>query len=207
MTLVETEQVLVVPTAEFHRLGHFQGVSTEVDRYLGRLLDPELVSYRPRGEMESDPSFKQLIPYVLFQYDDPQGERWLFQYTRGSGQGESRLHRKVSIGIGGHISIQDSEVAGSTNPYHEGMRRELEEEVLIDTHYDDELVGILNDDETSVGRVHLGIVHRFIVRAPHVQPREATMCDAGFQRLSELWDLREQMESWSRICLESLYAR
>lgn len=205
MALVETEQVLVVPAAEFHELGHFQGVSTDVARYLTRLLDPSLVSYRPRGEMESDPSFKQLIPYVIFQYNDPEDQPWLFQYTRGSGQGETRLHRKLSIGIGGHICLEDAEKGRVGNPYQEGMRRELAEEVIIETDYHDECIGILNDDETEVGRVHLGIVHRFRVSHPRVQPRESTMHDACFRRLSELWDLRDNMESWSRICLESLY--
>jgi predicted NUDIX family phosphoesterase len=209
MALVDTEQVLVVPAEAFHRLGHFQGICTDVKRYLEPLLAPELVSFRPRGEMERDPSFKQLIPYVIFQFDDPQGQKWLFQYTRGAGQGEKRLHRKRSIGIGGHICIEDTRGSnvsmGTGNPYHEGMRRELAEEVVIETGYEGRLVGLLNDDETDVGRVHLGIVHIFSVSEPAVRPREETMHDAGFERLEELWAVRDTMESWSRICLESLY--
>jgi predicted NUDIX family phosphoesterase len=205
MSLVELEQVLVVPAAEFHKLGHFQGVSTEVDRYLERLLTPDLTSYRPRREMEQDASFKQLIPYVIFQYDDLQGDRWLFQYTRGKGQGESRLHSKRSIGVGGHISLEDAGDQGHLNPYHEGMRRELAEEVAIETDYLDRCVGMINDDETEVGRVHLGIVHIFQVQQPRVQPREREMHDAGFQPLRELRRLRDSMESWSQICLDALY--
>ena len=205
MSLVEIEQVLVVPAAEFHKVGHFQGVSTDVERYLNHLLTPDLVSYRPRGEMEQDPSFKQLIPYVIFQFDDADGTRWLFQYTRGSGQGESRLHSKRSIGIGGHISREDAGQRGGRNPYQEGMRRELEEEVIIRTAYEDRCVGVINDDETEVGRVHLGIVHVFAVERPEVQPRELEMHDAGFQPLEELRRVRDSMESWSQICLDALY--
>jgi predicted NUDIX family phosphoesterase len=205
MSLADSEQVLVVPAAEFHKIGHFQGVSTDVDRYLRRLLTPALVSYRPRGEMERDPSFKQLIPYVIFQYDDPGGTSWLFQYTRGSGQGESRLHSKLSIGIGGHISREDAGENGGLNPYHEGMRRELDEEVIIQTLYDDRCVGVINDDETDVGKVHLGIVHVFSVERPQVVPREIEMHNAGFRPLAELRRLRDSMESWSQICLDALY--
>lgn len=205
MSMVHTERVLVVPAAEFHKLGHFQGVTTEVDRYLGHLLQPELVSYRPRGEMEEDPSFKQLIPYVIFQYDDAQGDRWLFNYTRGSGQGESRLHQKISIGVGGHISVEDACETLSGNPYHEGMRRELEEEVIIESDYTDECVGMINDDETEVGKVHLGIVHIFRVREPQVRSREDEMHQSGFERLEVLQSRRDAMESWSRICLDALY--
>ncbi|MCA9149332.1 MAG: phosphoesterase [Planctomycetales bacterium] len=204
MSVVEVEQVLVVPAAEFHALGHFQGVSTRVDHYLNRLLTPELVSYRPRDVMELDPNFKQLIPYVIFQYDDEAGQRWLFNYTRGSGQGESRLHSKISIGIGGHISQEDGD-HHSKNPYHEGMRRELAEEVIIETEYQDRCVGMINDDETDVGRVHLGIVHIFEVANPNVRPREAEMHQAGFKLLHELRAVRDSMESWSRICLDALY--
>lgn len=130
MSLVQTEQVLVVPTELFRELGHFQGFSEDAERYLEELLSPEHTSYRPRGEMEQDPTFKQLIPYVIFRHTDDLGRVSLFQYTRGSGQGEARLHAKRSIGVGGHISSCDGDVEG-LNPYEEGMRRELEEEVDI----------------------------------------------------------------------------
>ena len=68
MSDVQSERVLVVPTELFHRLGHFQGFSGEVDRYMDELLCPEHTSYRPRAEVEKDPGFKQLIPYVIFRH-------------------------------------------------------------------------------------------------------------------------------------------
>ena len=205
MSVVHTERVLVVPTADFHQLGYFQGISTEIDRYLSELLTPDRVSYRPRGEMEEDPNFKQLIPYVIFRHTDEDGQVRLFQYTRGAGQGEKRLHAKCSIGIGGHISTEDAGFAEGMNPYHEGMRRELEEEVQIDTPYSDQCVGLINDDETEVGKVHLGIVHIFDVEEPRVTPREAEIHAAGFEPLDVLFQRVEQMESWSSICLQGLF--
>src|SRR2546422_6041328 len=108
MPQVATEHVLVVPTAVFHRLGHFQGFCGDTDRYLRGLLDPAHTSYRPRSAMEQDPSFKQLIPYVIFRYRGAGGQTMLFQYTRGKGQGESRLHAKRSIGVGGDIFADDA---------------------------------------------------------------------------------------------------
>lgn len=204
MSLVQTEHVLVVPTAEFHRLGHFQGVSRDIERYLQGLLRPEFISYRPRSEMENDPSFKQLIPYVIFRYRDAAGEVHLFQYTRGKGQGETRLHAKRSIGIGGHISSDDATTVGS-QPYEEGLRRELAEEVAIDTAYQAACVGLINDDETEVGRVHLGVVHIYDVESPDVTPREDDICNTGFVPLSDLLAQRDQFETWSKICLEALF--
>ena len=171
MSAVDTEHVLVVPTDLFHEVGYFQGFTDQVDQYLQRLLEPASISYRPRSEMEEDPSYKQLIPYVLFRYTDDAGDVHLFQYTRGKGQGEKRLHSKRSVGIGGHISSEDAAVDSNSDPYQEGMRRELEEEVIIETPYTDSCVGMINDDLTEVGKVHLGVVHLFDVERPAVQPR------------------------------------
>ena len=204
MSLVDTEHVLVVPTQLLHKLGYFQGLQKDVRRYRDALLDPDHTSYRPRKEAEQDPSFKQLIPYVIFRYVDGQGMEHLFQYTRGSGQGERRLHSKLSIGVGGHISSCDAE---EDDPYDVGMRRELEEEVAIETPYTSTCVGLINDDQTEVGRVHLGIVHRFDVQRPDVRPREIDIVGACFRPLSELFQEVERMESWSRICLEELFDR
>lgn len=205
MSLVQTEHVLVVPTEEFHRLGHFQGLSRDIERYLTGLLQPRFISYRPRGAMEKDPSFKQLIPYVIFRYRDADGQVHIFQYTRGKGQGEARLHAKRSIGIGGHISSDDAAVVDS-QPYEAGLRRELEEEVAIDTPYEASCVGLINDDETEVGRVHLGVVHIYDVETPAVAPRETDICNTGFVPVQRLLAEHEQFETWSKICLEALFA-
>jgi len=203
MSLVATEHVLVVPTAVFHRLGHFQGFCGEVDRYLKGLLDPVHTSYRPRSAMEQDPSYKQLIPYVIFRHRDAAGRTQIFQYTRGKGQGESRLHAKRSIGIGGHISAED---AAQASAYAEGMRRELQEEVLIETPYREQLAGLINDDETEVGKVHLGVVHLLDVERPAIQPRESEIIEAGFRPLGELLAGLDRFETWSQICLRALFA-
>lgn len=205
MSLVQTERVLVVPTEMFRRIGYFQGFSLEVGRYLDELLRPEHTSYRLRGEMEEDPSFKQLIPYVIFRFVDEGGITRVFQYTRGKGQGEKRLHAKRSIGIGGHICIDDEAASGDSLPYEEGMRRELAEEVIIKTPYRARMVGMINDDLTPVGSVHLGVVHIFDVETPNVEPREAEILDSGFRPADELLSQAEQFESWSQICLQALF--
>ncbi len=201
---VQTEQVLVVPTQLFHRLGHFNGFSLDVGRYLGDLLNPANTSYRPRSEMENDPGFKQLIPYVIFTHRDPAGRLSVFQYTRGKGQGESRLHAKRSVGVGGHISVTDQTGDGAA-PYQEGMRRELEEEVVIESRYTESCVGLINDDETPVGQVHLGVVHLVELEQPAVTPREADILDAGFLPVEELLADLSGFETWSQYCLQALF--
>jgi predicted NUDIX family phosphoesterase len=161
-----------------------------------------------REEAEQNPSFKQLIPYVIFRHRDVEGRTFLFQYVRGKGQGEGRLHSKRSIGVGGHINDDDGAQRDTAEhvTYHEGMRRELAEEIRIDTRYEDRCVGLINDDETEVGRVHLGIVHLIDVEQPSVTPRESDLLDSGFVPIEEIRRDADRLESWSRICLEHLFA-
>lgn len=202
---VPTERVLVVPTAVFHRLGHFQGFTPKVNDYLPELFRAEHISYQPRQQVEQDPSFKQLIPYVVFRHRNGEGRESVFQYTRGTGQGEGRLHRKRSVGIGGHISSTDAENGLGGDPYQEGLRRELDEEVLIDTPYRGQCVGLINDDLTEVGRVHLGVVHLFDVERPAVQPRESEIIECGFRPVEEMLADLSGFETWSQICLKALF--
>jgi len=198
------EHVLVIPTQIFHTLGHFQGFCTDIDRYRDVLLDAKNVQFRPRNEVESDPGFKQLIPYMIFCHTDSSGNVSLFQYVRGKGMGESRLHHKRSIGIGGHIAAED-QGQHSADIYREGMLRELHEEVVLSTSFTERCVGLINDDATEVGRVHLGIVHLLDVAEPNVLSNETDLIESGFMLLDELRKHREQMESWSAISLDALF--
>jgi predicted NUDIX family phosphoesterase len=191
------EQVLVVPTSLFHEVGRFQGFQADVDAYLSTLLDPSYTSYRPRNEVEEDPSFKQLIPYCIFRCGDE-----IFHYTRGSLQGEGRLRSKRSVGIGGHISTLDQN--GKADVYREGMWREIQEEVYLEGPWQERCVGLINDDETEVGKVHLGVVHIFELEAPQVRAREQSIIHSGFAKPAELVRNRDQFESWSQICLDYL---
>ena len=193
----QVEHVLVVPTLLFHEVGYFQGFWSDPEPYLKTLLDPSYISYRPRNQVEEDPSFKQLIPYCIFRHGDT-----IFHYKRGKVGDEGRLHSKRSIGIGGHISSTDQNVSDS--PYLEGMRREIAEEVFVETKYTQRCVGMINDDETDVGKVHLGIVHLFDLEAPKVLPREKSIIETGFARPSELACDLQEFETWSQICLEHI---
>lgn len=205
MPATDTEHVLVVPTQLFHSLGYFQGFCNQPQRYLDELLQPAQMSFREREAMEHDPGFKQLIPYVLLQHTSPVGETMLLAYQRGAGQGEKRLHRKRSVGIGGHISSHDA-LAASGDAYQEGLRRELNEEVTIGCPYREKCVGLINDDETEVGRVHLGVVHVLELEAPEVRAAEEDIVAAEFRPVRALFDELAGFETWSQICLQALYA-
>jgi len=203
----DNERVLVVPTELFHRLGHFQGFCGDVGRDLAELLRPENMSFRPRNEVEVDPSFKQLIPYSIFRHVGADGCVSVFQYTRGKGVGEGRLQSLRSVGIGGHISAIDAGENGNGNPFEEGMRRELEEEVAIETPCTVRCVGLINDDQTEVGSVHLGVVHLLDVERPEAPPRELELIEAGFRPVEEILPDLTGIETWSSISMKALFGK
>ena len=153
--------------------------------------------------METDPSFKQLIPYVLLQWMDSDGVTKLFTYTRGGGGGEVRLHAKRSVGIGGHISREDA--ADGADPYSTGMRRELEEEVRLNSSYSETRDGLIYDDSNDVGRVHLGVVHRFILDGPDVASNEADLAEGSFVSVEELRSEMDRLETWSQLAIQALF--
>jgi len=196
MSDIPSESVLVVPTRVFHAAGHFQGFTDQVSRYLPGLLDPANLQFRPRAEVETDPAFKQLIPYVVLRH----GEK-VFHYTRGQKAGERRLRALRSLGVGGHISAED---ASAADPYRTGLLREVTEEVYLDSAYTERLVGLINDDATSVGQVHLGVVHIFDLQSPAVRRREAVLTGEGFAPLAQLREKRGEFETWSQFLLDWL---
>jgi predicted NUDIX family phosphoesterase len=191
------EQVLVIPAAVFRQAGIFEGFSDRVDYYLSRLLEPRQFFFRPRVEVEQDPTYKQIIPYVALQWRDQ-----LFHYTRGKRSAEARLQALRSVGVGGHICDDDRRLFD--HPYREGMFREVAEEVEVQSPYTERCIGLINDDSTPVGRVHLGIVHLFELEQPRVRPRERALTQSGFAPLSELLAQRAEFETWSRIVLDAL---
>jgi predicted NUDIX family phosphoesterase len=190
-----SERVLVVPTWLFREIGVFHGFCPHVETYLPRLLDPKHLSYRPRAEVEIDPSFKQIIPYVVLRWKDQ-----VFHYTRGKRATESRLQALRSIGVGGHISADDRNLFDS--PYREAMFREVQEEVNLQTTYSERCIGLINDDTTSVGQVHLGIVHVLDLEEPKVDRREQALTRAGFALVEELRSQRQEFETWSQFLLD-----
>jgi predicted NUDIX family phosphoesterase len=146
--------------------------------------------------METDPSFKQLIPYVVLQWNGR-----VFHYRRGNAGTEARLRAKRSIGLGGHICAEDGD--RSEDPYRTGMLRELNEEVVLETTYVERCVGVINDDRTPVGQVHLGVVHVLDLESPNAHCREAGLQEEGFSPLADLRPNASEFETWSQLLLEA----
>lgn len=196
------EEVLVVPRALLDAVGAFEGIRTEgLDEAVGRLLDPANHFFMDRAAAEEDPSHKQLIPYCIFRC----GNR-ILHYTRGKSGGESRLHAKISVGVGGHVNPVDTG-NGRTGPaaYHAAVTREIEEELDLPEEHEHRIIALLNDESNPVGQVHLGIVHLIDLKSDAVGSREDALTDLGFTALADLngpWF--ERLETWSRFCIRHL---
>jgi predicted NUDIX family phosphoesterase len=194
------ENVLVIKRSLFDEIGAFQGLSFEPEKYLKLILSRGNNFFIARPQAESDPAYKQIIPYALIAFQNR-----VLHYVRGKKAGEQRLIAKGSIGIGGHMNETDESLfAIDEQAYRAGVEREVNEEIRIDTPFEDRIVALLNDDSTEVGRVHLGIVHVFKLRESKVQKREAMITGLSFLAKEELIDRRESLENWSQICLDEL---
>jgi predicted NUDIX family phosphoesterase len=194
------ENILVVRRELFDELGSFHGLNFEPEKYLKAILSRGNNFFIPRSEAETNPAYKQIIPYALIAFG-----KTVLHYVRGKKAGEQRLVAKGSIGIGGHMNETDESLfAMDEQAYRGGVEREVNEEVKIDTPFEDRIVALLNDDSTEVGRVHLGVVHIFKLKEPNVQKREAMITGLTFLTEEELMARRESLESWSQICLDSL---
>jgi predicted NUDIX family phosphoesterase len=199
---VADEKVLVFPRSLFEQLGVFQGFSADVDRYLPAILDKKNNSFQPRSQAETNPNFKQIIPYVVVT-----DGKSVLHYVRGKKAGEQRLVSKGSIGIGGHINDEDHSLfAVGLQAFQEAVKREVCEELAVQGPFDAKPVGLINDDSTGVGRVHFGIVH-VLFRAPEkVRKNEQVITQVEFVPIEELKARRDQMETWSQLCLDNLDA-
>lgn len=195
------EHVLCVATSAFRELGDFQGFNPDAARYLSGLLRPEYLSFQPRSTCESDPTFKQLIPYIVLRC----GGR-IFCYRRRNG--DPRLERQLSLGVGGHINADDALLRSDPADWYDaGMQRELHEEVEIHCeHGEPRLLGLINDDSTDVNAVHLGVVHVIDLQQPTVTPKEDAMQTPAFMQEYQVRLHLPQFETWSRIAFAQLTA-
>jgi len=152
--------------------------------------------FRPRSAVERDGSVKQIIPYLIVRWRDQ-----VFLFQRSAAGGEPRLHGLFSIGVGGHINRND--VVGAHDLVAAGLRRELEEELVIGGAWRARLVGVLNDDSNAVGRVHFGLVHVVEVDSPDVTVREPQALSGRLAALEDVLAVRDRMETWSRLILDA----
>ncbi len=179
------ERIFVVPANKLPKFSGFMASDEsvlDVIRKSGFFLE--------REKAENDFSLKQIIPYIVFIRDG-----MLFTMRRLSKGGEERLHGRTSIGIGGHISHEDAE------PISDGLAREFHEEVLYEGTFQPRLLGFINDDSDSVGKVHFGLAYVVEGDAP-ISVREKDVLEGVMTRPADINS--NSTEKWSRIVLDAL---
>jgi predicted NUDIX family phosphoesterase len=196
------ELVLAVRTDELFARGIFQGLKPGGAEYLEFIFDPRNSRYVPRSAAETDPSWKQIIPYVVLSCAGQ-----LLVYRRGRRSTETRLVDLHSVGLGGHINPGDESIFAVAGfpAYQAAMRREVAEEVAMPENnlVSDRIAGVINDDSVEVGRVHFGIVHVWELRQPEVTSRETKIADLRFVEPAELRNPGAPvLETWSQLCLD-----
>jgi predicted NUDIX family phosphoesterase len=190
---VDGELVLVVPRAAVLAPPGWHGVRADgVEAVLAAARSTG--RYLPRAEVEGDPRYKQLIPYLVLR----DGARY-FLMRRTSAGGDARLFERYSIGIGGHVEPGDGDLLG-------GLAREWREEIAADFEPRFIPVGLVNDDTTDVGSVHLGVVFVADVGGRRVAIREATKLSGGFADPVAVRAVRAAMETWSQLVFDAFEA-
>ena len=198
--MYEDESVLVIKRELFDEIGTFQGISTEIDKYLPAFLNPSNNFFIHRELAEDDPTHKQIIPYAIFKH----GDKFL-KYLRGKKSGEQRLASKSSIGKGGHINQDDFNSSSlEKDTYLTGIEREINEELIINCDYNNLPIALINDDSNDVGQVHLGVVHLFDLESDQVEAGEANIENLEFLSSEDLLREKDNLESWSQICVDHL---
>jgi predicted NUDIX family phosphoesterase len=196
------ELVLVVPTASvIAELGGgaaWLGIRAAGAADLADLIRRE-GTYRSRAAMEADPAWKQVIPYPVLR----DGEDWYLMRRTKAG-GDARLHDRYSIGVGGHVNPEDGALDGDLTT---ALRREWHEELVVDFVPDFRFVGLLNDDTTPVGQVHLGIVYEGDAAGRPVAIRETDKLSGGFVASAAVAEVSDRLETWSRLAFEWLEGR
>ncbi|HOC06237.1 MAG: NUDIX domain-containing protein [Bacillota bacterium] len=190
-----TELVLVVKAQDLNLSAReYISDAREIDAFLEAAKG---FSFMPRPAAEQDAAYKQLIPYVSVICNEH-----ILTLERTTAQGETRLHGKMSLGVGGHINPEDrgEDLLATIS---QAMARELREELWLQSKVPPVLAGLINDDTNSVGSVHLGI-HYILPVQTRPRVRETDKMIARWLQPHQLEDLAPRLETWSQILLPHL---
>ena len=190
----DDEKVLVVPSDILFKQGRWQGLKKDnLDYYLDLIKNN--YQFKRRGDVETDDSFQQIIPYIVFSCKDK-----FFIYKYLGGAGEKRLHDTYQIGVAGHINQID---VNGGNILEEGMMRVWNEEVDYKGNLlEKKLVGILNDDSGDVEKVHLGMVYSFVGDSPEISIKEKEKMQGEMVNLK---DIQEYIKNTKGAWIHTVY--
>ena len=195
------ELVFAIPTEKLWKLLTYKetGLIIGPGDMLNRIVKHGL--FRKRSELEENPSFKQIISYAILSNNES-----FYLLRRISGQNEKRLQNKLYLGVGGHMNPGNEASPGEEYLLNE-LKRELFEEVrLLNGCFieDIEFIGFINDDSIPVGRVHIGLLYNIRLSNKDIVINETDKISAFWTDKNDLDGYREEIETWSRIAIDSV---
>jgi len=214
------EEVLCVSEESFKDTLTFQGIETDTEQLLPRLLASAATQYIPRAEAESRDSAKQFITYVLVQ----SGQRILCFRRSYLSRAAEFLRGSKCIGFGGHVTAADEDILSHRDRgLSECARRELTEELTLPDpialaltstsrlfrEAPLEVLGVLNDDSSEVGRRHVAVVYRVWLNdwqiAKHLQKGDSSLKGLAWLDLTKDKVDLSDYEYWSQLCLRTFF--
>jgi predicted NUDIX family phosphoesterase len=196
----DDEQILVAKADIIFGKDKWQGLKTDnLDYYVDLIKNN--YEFKRRGDMENNPSYQQIIPYILFSFKNK-----FFAYKYIKSAGETRLiNNDYQLGVGGHINKED--VKNGKDVLEQGISREWSEEVDFRGKFlEKKLVGILNDESREVEKVHLGLVYHFIGDSPDIQIKETEKMEGGLFDLNEVIN-NTSHSPWMKIVCDNYLSK
>lgn len=194
MSAKDRELILVVKRSLLFPEGGFHGIEQNVEPYVARINANK--EFLPRGFMEQNPAYKQIIPYQVFMFEDK-----IFLMQRHAKASEERLRSKMTIGIGGHVREEDMR----SGNLHDWAEREFHEEINYAGALTVKPLGMLNDDSNEVGRVHAGLV--FLLKGDSANISVRSELQSGMLvSIEECEQYYDSLESWSQMVFDALRA-
>jgi predicted NUDIX family phosphoesterase len=202
---MKTETIVCLAAPHLDSIGLSEGFSTVDAELHAQLFDCSQLWLGPRPELETNERYRQLVSYVVFRHADA-----VLTYRRTAKGGESRLHGRTSVGVGGHVNAADVACHGGEIDIAETLRRACAREIAEEVQCGDitslRPVGVIKESVNAVSRVHLGVVVECWLTHRDVRPRDPGLVDLRFVSVADLTHLADEMETWS-ACLLSYLSR
>ena len=187
------EKILVVPRAELFNGPAPHGLYKFDEEKFKEIVQAKC-EFKWRSKMEEDATFKQIIPYLIFKFNDK-----LFLMQRSASTSEQRLKNLYTLGIGGHI--READIA--TGSIIDWANREFNEEIEYHGNFEAKFIGLLNDERNFVGKVHIGAVFVLEGDSDKIKIR-SELANGRLASIEDCQNLKDKMESWSQIAFDYL---
>jgi predicted NUDIX family phosphoesterase len=219
------EDVLCVLSETYQSSLTFQGIDTSPKALLATLLSGN-TTHISRSDVEDVNYAKQFVTYVIVQC----GHHVLSFERSHLSRAAEFLRGSKCIGFGGHVSAADLTIFSEfDHGLSECARREVSEELSVYRTRADvksrsstqnltqklvresplELIGVLNDDSSEVGRRHVAVVYRLWISnwddARRLRKGESSIRSLEWIDLTDDTIDLNKYEYWSQLCLRKFY--